>query len=118
MIDIDNSITTLTNVDYFVDGNTQTLSIKLYDDYYMKIVIPHSVFEWFVDIYDKNEKVWSKWYDHYDDTTENLKTEMKNSIEEFVREVSGHPCKLIPGKRIKDSLFYVYKNDSWVEPTC
>jgi hypothetical protein len=114
MIEIDQSIKNNIISDIFTDKSVQRLTILPNDELRIVITIPHSVFEWFVDIFDTaDKKVHSNWVDHYGDTDAKLKLEMKESVEKFIHTVTGYPLRLVPANTPEQSTLEVYVDDTW-----
>ena len=113
MIEIDTSIKTNLLSDYFSDHNSQKLTVDIDNDLKVKIVIPNNCYEWYVDIFNQaGEKVFTNWYDHYGDSDQNLKNEMKESIEDFIINILKYPTRVI------GASFQIYNDDIWTEIIC
>jgi len=117
MIEIDDIIKTDVLDEYIADRHKQTLTIAANNEELKIIVtIPHDVFEWYVDVFDRNgRKVLSNWLDHYGETQTNLRAEMKESVEGFIVAVTKHPLRLIEGRKPEQSILQIYRNDRWTD---
>lgn len=117
MIELDNTIKTGILNEYNIDNNKQTLSFTAnHEELKIIVTIPHNVFEWYVDVFDRNgQKVHSNWFDYYDDIPANLRAEMKKSVEEFILVVTKYPLRLIEGRKPKQSTLQIYRNETWTD---
>ncbi len=116
MIDIDRIIKTKFVKEIINDKNQQTLTLLPNEELKIVITIPHNVFEWFVEVFDKQgKKVHSNWIDHYGDTEVNLKSEMKESVEGFILAVTKHPLRLIDLGKPEQSILEIYRNEQWTD---
>ncbi|HTJ51752.1 MAG TPA: hypothetical protein VL443_19970 [Cyclobacteriaceae bacterium] len=115
MIEIDQSIKT-TLKDVVTDNNSQRLTILTNDGLRIVIIIPHNVFEWFIDVFDsQNKKVHTNWTDHYGDTEKNLKIEMKKSVEGFIQTVTRYPVRIVMHDKSNRSILQVCKDEVWTD---
>jgi len=114
MIEIDHTIMTGLVDEYISDGIRQTLTIVPNEELKIIVTIPHDVFEWYVDVFDRNgSKVHTNWLDHYGDAEINLRVEMKKSIEDFIVAVTKYPMRLIVNVKPELSSLEIYRDDLW-----
>jgi hypothetical protein len=116
MIEIDDNIKANFVKEYIAGNDKQILAIAANDDLKIIITIPHNVFEWYVDVFDKNgAKVYTNWLDHFGDNESNLRTEMKESVQGFMLAVTKYPLRLIVDGKPEQSILQVYRDDMWVD---
>jgi hypothetical protein len=114
MIELAQSIKANFIKDIFTDNHTQRLTILPNDELRIVITIPHNVFEWFVDVFDtQDRKVHSNWIDHYGDTEANLKSEMKESVERFIKTASRNSLRLLGSSTPERSTLEAYVDGNW-----
>jgi hypothetical protein len=102
--------------EYIADSNTQRLTILPNEELKIVITIPHDVFAWYVDVFDRTDtKIHTNWLDHYGETDAKLTSEMKASVEGFIVAVTKHPLRLIEDGKPGQSILQVYRNDEWTD---
>lgn len=99
---------------YYAADKKQVMTLNTLDkNYKIQITLPDNIFEWFIAVLDLNgQKLVSTWVDHYGDTNENLKTEMKTEIENFIKTVSTFKTRIIDLADNKKTLQYL-DNQTW-----
>jgi len=77
------------NIDYrLTENQVQILEIKDLKGHFIQITIPDGIFEWFVDVFDRNKnKVHSDWTEHYGSPIDILTAERQSDIEHFVDRI-------------------------------
>jgi hypothetical protein len=81
----------------------ETLSIQ--------ITLPNNLFEWFINILDSSGQiVASTWVDHYGNSDEELKKEMRDEINQFIKMVSTHQTRVTSGEK---KTFQYYESENW-----
>ena len=101
---------------YFGDSKKQVLTIKTVDRLNkVEITLPDKIFEWFIDVNDlNNQTLVSTWVDHYGDTDENLKLEMRNEIQNFIEIVSKKDTRVID-KGLNSKTFQYIDGQTWCD---
>ena len=69
------------------------------------------MFEWFINILDSSGQiVASTWVDHYGNSDEELKKEMRDEINQFIKMVSTHQTRVTSGEK---KTFQYYESENW-----
>jgi hypothetical protein len=114
MIEIEQSVKDKIIDNIITHEGVQRLTILPNDELRIVITIPYKVFEWFIDVFDSHgKKVHSNWIDHYGETGTNLESEMKESVEKFIRAVTTCRLRLIPASTPGQSILEVYADERW-----
>lgn len=114
MIELDKNVKTNIADDIYTDNYVQRLTIIPNEALKVVITIPHNLFEWFVDVFDiQNQKIYSNWLDHYGDTNENLKSEMKESVERFIQAITQYPLRVVIASVTEQSTLEIYVDEKW-----
>ncbi|MEZ5047679.1 MAG: hypothetical protein R2831_11885 [Chitinophagaceae bacterium] len=97
----------LDKVYYMKDENqTQFLELKTPKGFVIRITIPDSIFEWFVNILDDNgNELNADWTEHYGKPKEILKAERQKDIEDFIEEILKGKIEF-EGKSLLDEFYY------------
>ncbi|MGC3945567.1 MAG: hypothetical protein QM762_13790 [Chryseolinea sp.] len=100
--------------DILDDKTQQRLTVRPNTELTIVITIPHNVFEWFVDVFDvQDKKIYSNWIDHYGDTGTKLKSEMKEAVENFIKTVTAYPLRVVASATPERSILEVYRDEMW-----
>lgn len=97
---------------YSVDSVKQNLTLKSIDKTLrIQITLPTNLFEWFINILDANDQiVASAWVDHYGKNDEELKKEMREEINRFIKMVSTYQTRVTVGE---NKTFQYYERENW-----
>ena len=118
MVEIDESIKTNCLATHFGDDVKQVLTILPNKDLKIIITIPHEIFEWFIDVYEREDSPsYTNWIDHYGATETELRAEMKGSIEEFILTICKHPVRLSNYGGPNHKMLQLCKNEIWIDVT-
>ncbi len=104
--------------EYYKTDDCQILVINLPNTLKIKLTVANNVFEWFVDIFNSNgDLLISNWNDHYDNSEDKLINEMKESIAEFISEITENRTRIIVEKKFlkEKTIFQIQKNNNWVD---
>jgi len=116
MIEFDHTVNNNLVNEYITDDCSQTLTILPNEELKIVVTVPHSILEWYVDVFDRNgTKVYSNWRDHFGDVEAELRSQMKESIEGFILAVTRHPLRVREGSRPGQSVLQIYRNDEWTD---
>ncbi len=101
-----------THFQYSVDSVKQILTLKSIDESLrIQITLPTNLLEWFINILDANDQiVASAWVDHYGKNDEELKKEMREEINRFIKMVSTYQTRVTVGE---SKTFQYYDNENW-----
>lgn len=79
------------------------------------VLVPHGIFEWFIDVYSNDKKVLSTWIDHYGSPREELITEMKTDLDEFISTATRYDLQVGPitSRDTKKVSLQYHSNGGW-----
>ena len=107
------------NLSYKVDSNgTQFLQIKHQDGFFIDIIVPDGIFEWFIDFFDsQRNKLVSDWGDCYSKPIDDLKAERQSAVEELINDVLNHKLRFQFDKKLfrQISTVEIFRNNCWTK---